>query len=233
MREKLGEYCYGEGAVSMESVVGRALRERGWKIGLAESCTGGLVAHRITAIPGSSAYFLGGVQAYANSAKMALLGVRRETLQAQGAVSEETAGEMAAGARAVRRDIAVSTPASPVPTAARPRSRSGLASSATAEGVVTRTQLWGTRDWVKLLASRWRSTWCAARRSAAVGTRRLPAPVGFARWSPSTARRRARRRRRRTKSVRAAAPTSPGGREQAASAPSSGRGARRRGGTRA
>src|SRR4029450_4587914 len=96
-------FCYGEGAVTMEEMVGRALRDRGWKLGLAESCTGGLVGHRVTAIPGSSTYFVGGIQAYANSAKMKLLGVRRETLEGDGAVSEACAGEMAAGARAAAR----------------------------------------------------------------------------------------------------------------------------------
>ena len=57
MREKLGEFCYGEGAVTMEAVVGTALKERGWRLGLAESCTGGLVSHRITAIPGQLRVF--------------------------------------------------------------------------------------------------------------------------------------------------------------------------------
>ena len=157
MRAKLGEFCYGEGAVSMEAVVGRALKERGWKIGLAESCTGGLIAHRLTAIPGSSAYFLGGVEAYANSAKMKLLNVRRETLQAHGAVSEEAAGEMAAGALAAfGADVAVSTTGIAGPDGGTPEKPVGYVcfGLATAEGVVTRThQLWGTRDWVKLLAS--------------------------------------------------------------------------------
>ena len=157
MREKLGEYCYGEGAVTMEAVVGQALKNRAWRLGLAESCTGGLVSHRITAIPGSSAYFIGGVEAYANSAKMNLLGVSRETLQAHGAVSEQCAGEMAAGAlRAFGADVAVSTTGIAGPDGGTPEKPVGYVcfGLATADGVVTRThQLWGTRDWVKLLAS--------------------------------------------------------------------------------
>jgi competence/damage-inducible protein CinA-like protein len=157
MREKLGEYCYGEGAVTMEAVVGQALEKRGWKLGLAESCTGGLVSHRITAIPGSSAYFIGGVEAYANSAKTNLLGVSRDTLKAHGAVSEECAGEMAAGAlRAFGADVAVSTTGIAGPGGGTPEKPVGYVcfGLATADGVVTRThQLWGTRDWVKLLAS--------------------------------------------------------------------------------
>jgi nicotinamide-nucleotide amidase len=156
-RERLGQYCYGEGATSMEEVVGRALRDRGWTLGLAESCTGGLVGHRITAIAGSSAYFLGGVEAYANSAKMQLLGVRRETLQSDGAVSEACAGEMAAGARAaLGADVAVSTTGIAGPDGGTPEKPVGFVcfGLATPTAVIARThQLWGTRDWVKLLAS--------------------------------------------------------------------------------
>ena len=182
MREKLGEYCYGEGAVTMEAVVGTALKERGWRLGLAESCTGGLVSHRITAIPGSSAYFVGGVEAYANSAKMNLLGVKRETLQAHGAVSEQCAGEMAAGAlRAFGADVAVSTTGIAGPDGGTPEKPVGYVcfGLATADGVVTRThQLWGTRDWVKLLASQ----------VALDMIRRTT--LGLALWDPSLFRRR-------------------------------------------
>lgn len=84
---------------SLESRVGQALQQRGWTLALAESCTGGLVSHRITQVPGSSAYFLGGVVAYANQAKQDLLGVDSLTLAEHGAVSAETAREMARGAR--------------------------------------------------------------------------------------------------------------------------------------
>lgn len=79
--------------------VGGLLRRRGWTLALAESCTGGLVGHRVTNVPGSSDYFLGGVVAYANEAKERLLHVRHETLERYGAVSRETALEMAEGAR--------------------------------------------------------------------------------------------------------------------------------------
>lgn len=86
-------------AESLEMRVGRALKERGLTLALAESCTGGLLGHRITNVPGSSAYFLGGVVAYAYEAKERLLGVRHATLYDHGAVSRETALEMARGAR--------------------------------------------------------------------------------------------------------------------------------------
>lgn len=85
----------------LEIQIGELLRAQGLTLATAESCTGGLVSHRITNIPGSSGYFLGGVVAYAYEAKVALLGVRWDTLHAFGAVSAETVLEMAHGARKV------------------------------------------------------------------------------------------------------------------------------------
>lgn len=182
MRERLGEYCYGEGATSMEAVVGDALRRRGWKLALAESCTGGLVGHRVTSIPGSSAYFLGGVESYASSVKMALLGVARDTLVTHGAVSEPCAGEMAAGARRVLgADVAVSVTGIAGPDGGTAEKPVGFTcfGLATPEGVVARThQLWGTRDWVKLLASQ--IALDMVRRAA----------IGLPPWDPSLFRRR-------------------------------------------
>ena len=87
--------------MTLEEKIGMLLTKQGLTLATAESCTGGLVAHRITNVPGSSAYFVGGVVAYANEAKEALLGVQPATLAAHGAVSEETAREMAQGARRV------------------------------------------------------------------------------------------------------------------------------------
>jgi PncC family amidohydrolase len=93
----------------LEIQIGQLLRERTLKLALAESCTGGLVGDRITNISGSSEYFLGGVVAYAYEAKVALLGVSWDTLNTKGAVSQETALEMARGARErLNVDIAVS-----------------------------------------------------------------------------------------------------------------------------
>ncbi|MFQ5418145.1 MAG: competence/damage-inducible protein A [Myxococcota bacterium] len=100
IRERLGELVYGEGDETMEAVVGALLRGRRATLAAAESCTGGLIAQRITAIPGSSDYFLGGVVAYANSAKTSLLGVPEALLAEHGAVSEPVARAMAEGARA-------------------------------------------------------------------------------------------------------------------------------------
>ena len=95
--------------VALEVEVGKLLREKGLKLAVAESCTGGLVADRLTDIPGSSEYFLGGIVAYAYEAKVALLGVSWDTLRAHGAVSRETVLEMARGARqALGADIGIS-----------------------------------------------------------------------------------------------------------------------------
>ena len=84
---------------SLEITLGRLLSDAGLTVAVAESYTGGLIAHRITNVAGSSSYFLGGVVAYANEAKERLLGVSHDTLYDHGAVSEETAREMARGAR--------------------------------------------------------------------------------------------------------------------------------------
>lgn len=84
----------------LESEIGRLLAERGATLATAESCSGGLIAHRITNVSGSSAYFLGGVVSYSNEAKESLIGVSAGTLLAHGAVSEAVAREMAEGVRA-------------------------------------------------------------------------------------------------------------------------------------
>jgi nicotinamide-nucleotide amidase len=83
----------------IEAVVVRLLARRGKTLALAESCTGGLIAHQITNVPGASKIFLGGIVAYSNAAKQKFLGVREKTLARHGAVSKAVAREMAAGAR--------------------------------------------------------------------------------------------------------------------------------------
>jgi nicotinamide-nucleotide amidase len=96
----LGAHIFGFDDDELENVVVNLLRERRKTLALAESCTGGNIAHRVTNVPGASEIFLGGVVSYANSAKEKFLGVAAETLKEFGAVSEEVAKEMAAGARA-------------------------------------------------------------------------------------------------------------------------------------
>lgn len=93
----------------LEIELGKLLRAGALKLASAESCTGGLIADRITDVPGSSEYFLGGFVAYAYEAKVALLGVSWDTLHTFGAVSRQTVIEMARGARkALNADLAVS-----------------------------------------------------------------------------------------------------------------------------
>jgi nicotinamide-nucleotide amidase len=108
--ERLGDHLYAIGDEGMEETVGRLLRERGVTLAVAESCTGGLIGHRITDVPGSSEYFLLGVVAYSNEAKHNLLGVAHSTLDNEGAVSEATVKEMARGVmRAAGADIGLAT----------------------------------------------------------------------------------------------------------------------------
>lgn len=95
----LGDRCYSRNGQSLEEVIGQALRERQATLSVAESCTGGLLGERLTAIPGSSAYFLGGFITYSNRMKMEFLGVSEEIIAQHGAVSHETAEAMALGAR--------------------------------------------------------------------------------------------------------------------------------------
>ncbi len=98
-RTEVGKHIYGIDIHSLEEAVVAHLRRTGRTLATAESCTGGLVAKRITDISGCSDVFLGGCVTYANEAKMKLLGVRPETLDTYGAVSEQTAREMAKGIR--------------------------------------------------------------------------------------------------------------------------------------
>lgn len=95
--------------LDLETRTGKILHERGLTVATAESCTGGLISHRITNVPGSSEYFLGGVVAYGFEAKANLLGVSWNTLQTMGAVSRETVIEAARGAKsALNANIAIS-----------------------------------------------------------------------------------------------------------------------------
>lgn len=96
-------------AEKLEVTIGRLLHERGLKLAVAESCSGGLLADHVTDVPGSSDYFVGGVVAYAYEAKVALVHVSWDTLRLHGAVSRETAVEMARGVRtSLGADIGVS-----------------------------------------------------------------------------------------------------------------------------
>jgi nicotinamide-nucleotide amidase len=99
IRLVLGTHIYADGDVTMEEKVGELLLQKNQTLSLAESCTGGLISHRITRIAGSSAYYLGGATTYSNDAKVKFLGVKPTTLDKHGAVSEQTALEMSRGVR--------------------------------------------------------------------------------------------------------------------------------------
>jgi nicotinamide-nucleotide amidase len=109
LREALGRYLFTQDERSIAEIVLDLCRSRGLTLATAESCTGGLVAARLTSVPGSSDAFVGGVVAYADDVKADELGVARELLEAHGAVSAEVASAMAEGARErLRADVAVS-----------------------------------------------------------------------------------------------------------------------------
>ncbi len=99
LAREVGEVLLGPEDISLEDLVGRTLKEQGLTLAVAESCTGGLICHRLTNIAGSSDYFLGGVVTYSNRAKMDLLRVPEDILAQQGAVSAQTVRAMALGVR--------------------------------------------------------------------------------------------------------------------------------------
>jgi len=99
IRQKLGNHVYGTGGQTLEEVVGDLLQERKQTVALAESCTGGMIASKLTNIPGCSAYFERGVVSYSNAAKISLLDVSPNIIEKHGAVSAETAVAMAEGVR--------------------------------------------------------------------------------------------------------------------------------------
>jgi nicotinamide-nucleotide amidase len=108
LRERLGPYLFAEDERSVEELVLAACGEQGFTLATAESCTGGLVAARLTSVPGASEVFRGGVVAYADDVKRAELAVPEELLERHGAVSAQVAAAMAAGARErLRTDVAV------------------------------------------------------------------------------------------------------------------------------
>lgn len=127
LKEKLGDSIYGYDSDTLQSVVGKILREKGLTIATSESCTGGLVANLITDVPGSSDYFKGGVVSYWNEVKHNILGVSEVILQHLGAVSEPVAVMMAEGVRnLLETDIGLSTTGIAGPTGGTPEKPVGL-----------------------------------------------------------------------------------------------------------
>lgn len=163
VRERLAGYVFGEGPVTMEETALAAVRERGWTVSLAESCTGGLVGERLTSVPGSSEAFLGSLVAYSEEVKKALLGVAPETLDRFGSVSEEAAREMAEGARrATSSDVGVSVTGIAGPGGGDEKNPVGtvvLGLAADRTLIARRYKLWGNREWIRLLASQIALDW--------------------------------------------------------------------------
>jgi nicotinamide-nucleotide amidase len=137
LRDRLGDMVFGADDQTLERVIVDRLTERGLKLGLAESCSGGLMAHRITNVPGSSDAFVAGIVSYSNEAKMSLLGVSCELIESHGAVSCEVAKAMASGARkAAGADIGIGITGIAGPGGATPTKPVGLVYIAlSAEGV--------------------------------------------------------------------------------------------------
>lgn len=127
LREKAGKYIYGADREELEEVVGRLLAERRLTIAVAESCTGGIVADRITNVSGSSRYFERGIVSYSNESKVSELGVPKEIIDTHGAVSREVAEAMARGIREkAGTDIGLSTTGIAGPTGGSEQKPVGL-----------------------------------------------------------------------------------------------------------
>jgi nicotinamide-nucleotide amidase len=153
----LGDAIYGYDRDCMESVAGSLLLRAGWRLAVAESCSGGLISKKLTNIPGSSAYFLGGVVAYSNDLKTIFLDVPKHLLQEHGAVSSEVAEAMAAGIRSrTGADIGLSVTGIAGPDGGSPEKPVGTVfiGIATAEGNwATRFQFSGDRQQIREIAA--------------------------------------------------------------------------------
>ncbi len=159
IRERVGEYIYGTDDLGFPSIVGGLLSKNSLTISLAESCTGGLVGNRITDIPGSSQYFMGGLIVYSNQAKIEQLGVKKETLEKYGAVSKNTAEEMAVNIREIMKtDIGVSLTGIAGPGGGSKEKPVGLVFIGLATGQkakVYKLNLHGDREWNKWISSQY------------------------------------------------------------------------------
>jgi len=157
VRRRLGPLVVGEDDETMAAVVGLLLRKRGQTLSTAESCTGGMIGELITSVSGASEYYLGGVVAYANRAKVELLGVPDELVRQAGAVSEPVAGAMAEGCRQrFLSDWAISVTGVAGPTGGTAEKPVGLVFiglSGPGGTEILRSQFPGTRDLIRLRSS--------------------------------------------------------------------------------
>jgi len=159
IRERLAGVLYGVGDDNLVAVVTKKLIAAKRTVATAESCTGGMIGELITSLPGSSAAFLGGAITYSNAEKVRQLGVAQATLDAHGAVSEETVREMAQGARErFGSELAVAVSGVAGPDGGTPEKPVGTVWLALASptGISTKKLSWpGTRDQVRTLAAWW------------------------------------------------------------------------------
>ncbi len=140
--ELAGKYIVGEDSETLDELVHKTLVERGLTLATAESCTGGNIARLLTAQAGASAYFKGGVVAYSNEVKESVLGVKHETLEAHGAVSEETVREMVEGVRTrIGADLAIATTGVAGPDGGTPEKPVGTVWIAVADATHTEAKL--------------------------------------------------------------------------------------------
>jgi len=155
--ERLGDYVYGTDSQTLEEVVGYLLDMRRLTIAAAESCTGGLLSHRLTSVSGSSRYFVGGITAYRNEAKMGLLNVPEATLKERGEVSQETTLFMAEGVRkALGANLGVGITGIAGPTDGAPEKPLGLVYIALSHAGGTdcrKNNFSGSREEIKYLSS--------------------------------------------------------------------------------
>lgn len=163
IRKRLSEYVFAVGDERMEDVVGRLLKGKRLTLSVAESCTGGLIGHRITNVPGSSDYFMGGVVVYSNEAKMKILGVKADTLDKFGAVSAETVREMAEGIRkSIYADIGIAVTGIAGPsggTKEKPVGTVFIGLSTERETFAERYRFFGDREQIKLNTSMMALDW--------------------------------------------------------------------------
>jgi nicotinamide-nucleotide amidase len=141
--EKVGKYIYGTDETNLAGKIGELLKEKGLTIACAESCTGGYIAHLFTSNSGSSEYYRGGINPYHNDLKINVLGVNKETIEQNGAVSEQTVVEMAERVRELfGADIGISTSGIAGPGGATKEKPVGTTWVALADGDNTQTKLY-------------------------------------------------------------------------------------------
>ena len=163
VRRLVGPYIFAAGDQNMEEVVGHLLLEKNLSISVAESCTGGLIGHRLTSVPGSSSYFHGGVVVYSNQSKVDLLRVDPRTLEMHGAVSERTVEEMARGVKdRIKTDLGLAVTGIAGPdggTRQKPVGTVHVGLAARGKTFSREYRFWGNRGQVKLNTSMMALDW--------------------------------------------------------------------------